>query len=77
LRATEVSDGRERAISCVWQILADSQKAVLGLPQLTGQIRKSLPQLGTQLTGPVPGSRKSGPFVEKKFSLSQKTFFTA
>jgi hypothetical protein len=31
-----------------------SQKAVLGLPQLTGQIRKSLPQLGTWLTGPVP-----------------------
>jgi hypothetical protein len=74
LRATEVSDGRERAISCVWQILADSQKAVLGLPQLTGQIRKSLPQLGTQLTGPVPVSGNPE-LLLKNFFRVQKKFF--
>jgi hypothetical protein len=66
LRATEVSDGRDRGISCGGRF---SQKAVLGLPQLTGQTRKSMPQLGTRLTGPVPVAGKS-------FSACQKFFAT-
>jgi hypothetical protein len=74
LRATEVSDGRERGISSGGRILAESCPRVATVDRPNP---KSLPQLGTRLTGPVPGSRKSGPFVEKKFSLSQKTFFTA
>jgi hypothetical protein len=45
LRATEVSDGRDREISCGHRF---PQRAVLGLPQLTGQTREPMPPLGTR-----------------------------